>query len=186
MKEIRAVVVGLVVVLLVGMAWSYWQRPAREFHKVGGYRVEIEKTEDGRHKHVSFSIPMVSLARLASWIPVKDIGGNWDSDWGNGEITGKDILDAASKSSPGNPGVIERNGNRIEVTADGFALDIEVKDNWGKHVKVRLPRAVVEGFSDHHSISIHDVLKHLDELGPGDVVKVQDGDNEVTITAEAK
>jgi hypothetical protein len=186
MKEVRAVVIGLVVVVLVATAWGYWQRPQREFHKISGYRVEIQKNDGDRHKHLSFSIPIVTLARLASLVPVSDIGRNWDSDWGNGEVTGKDILEAASRSEPGKPGVIEKNGNRIEVTADGFALDIMVKDGWGKTVKVRLPRSLVEGFTDRRSISIHDVLKRLDELGPGDVVKVQDGDNEVTITAQAR
>jgi hypothetical protein len=51
---------------------------------------------------------------------------------------------------------------------------------------VRLPRALIEGLTGHHRLSIEDVLKRLDELGPGDVVKVQDGDDQVTITAEAK
>ncbi len=186
MKEVRAIVIGLVVVVLVATARAYWQRPAKEFHKIRGYRVEIQKKEGDSRKHLSFSIPIVTLARLGSLIPMSNIGGNWNSDWGNGEVTGKDILDAAAQSAPGKPGIIERNGNRIEVTADGFALEIVVKDSWDKTVKVRVPRALVAGFTDRHSISIQDVLKRLDELGPGDVVRVQDGDNEVTITAEAK
>ncbi|HTO86639.1 MAG TPA: hypothetical protein VMR54_03810 [Thermoanaerobaculia bacterium] len=186
MKDVRAVVVGLVVVVLLIMAYAYWQRPAKQFHRVRGYRVEVEKVEGDSRKHLSFRIPMVTVARIASLIPISDIGRNWNSDWARGEVSGQDILDAASKSSPGKPGVIERDGNRIEVMADGFALDILVKDNWDKTVKVRLPRALIEGLTEHHRLSIQDVLKRLDELGPGDVVKVQDGDSEVTITAEAK
>jgi hypothetical protein len=186
MKELRAVIIGLVIVVLVATAWAVWRRPSREFHKIRGYRVEIEKTERGEHRHLSFSIPIVTIARIASLIPATDIGRNWDSDWANGEVTGKDILDAAAGSAPGKPGVIERNGNRIEVTADGPALEIEIKDSWDKRVKIRLPRSLVEGFTDRRSISIQDVLKRLDELGPGDIVKVQDGNSEVTITAQAK
>jgi hypothetical protein len=30
------------------------------------------------------------------------------------------------------------------------------------------------------------MLKRLDELGPGDVVEIRDGDSEVIITAEAR
>jgi hypothetical protein len=186
MKEVRAVVVGVVVVVLVAMAYAYWHRPFKEFHKIRGYRVEIQKTEGDSRKHLSFSVPIVTVARIASLIPMGSIGGDWDSDWGNGEVTGKDILDAAAQSTPGKPGVLERHGNRIEVTADGFALEIAIKDSWDKTVKVRVPRALVEGFTERRRISIQEVLKRLDELGPGDVVRVQDGDNEVTITAEAK
>jgi hypothetical protein len=186
MKEVRAIVVGLVVVVLIAMAWAFWQRPAKEFQKIRGYRVEIQKTEGGTRKHLSFEIPIVTVARIASFIPMSSIGGNWDSDWGNGEVTGKDILDAASKSEPGKPGVIERNNHKIEVTADGFALDIQVKDEWDKTVKVRLPRALVEGFTDGRRLSIREVLKGLDDLGPGDVVRVEDGEDVVTISAEAK
>ena len=186
MKEVRAVVIGLVIVVLIAMAWAFWAQPAREFHKIRGYRVEIQKNEGGDRKHLSFSIPISTLARIASLVPMSHVGASWDSDWGNGEISGEDILDAAAQSAPGKPGVIERNGNRIEVTADGLALDILIKDNWDKTVKLRLPRALVEGFTDRHGISLKEVFKRLDDLGPGDVVKVEDGDNEVTITAEAK
>ena len=183
MKETRAIVLGLVVVVLVALAWARWDRPAREFHRIRGYRVEIEKREGDTRKHVSFSIPIVAVARLASLVPVHDFGGRWDTD---SDVTAKDILDAASESAPGKPGVIERHGNRIEVTADGAALDIHLQDDWGKKVQVRLPRAIVEGFTDNGRINLKDMLKKLDELGPGDVVKIEDGDNEVTITAQAR
>jgi hypothetical protein len=185
MKEIRAIVAGLVVLVVIAMAWALWQRPAKEFHKIKGYRVEIQKDEGGSRKHVSFTIPIVTVARLASFIPF-DINGRWDRDWADGEVSGEDILAAAKESTPDKPGVIERHGNRIEVVADGFVLDIAVKDDWGKTVKIRVPRGLVERISEGHAISVKEVLKKLDELGPGDVVHVQDGESEVTITAEAK
>ncbi|HEY7574885.1 MAG TPA: hypothetical protein VIB08_06945 [Thermoanaerobaculia bacterium] len=186
MREIRAVVAGLVVVVLIAMAYSCWQRPAKEFHKISGYRVEVQKTEGDSRKHVSFSIPIVTVARIASMIPMSNVGANWDSDWGRGEITGKDILDAASQSAPGKPGVIEKDDNKIEVMADGLALDITIKDSWDKTVRVRVPRVLVESLADRKRLSVREVLKKLDELGPGDVVKIEDGDNSVTISAEAK
>jgi len=185
MREIRAVVAGLVVLVLIAMAWSLWQRPGREFHKIKGYRVEIQKQEGESRKHMSFTIPIATVARIASFIPI-GIHGNWDSDWGHGNVTGADILKAAAESAPDKPGLIERDGNRIEVVADGFVLDITVKDDWGKTVKVRVPRTLVEGFTEGRGLSVKEVLKKLDELGPGDVVRVQDGENEVTITAEAR
>lgn len=186
MKEVRAVVIGLVVVVLVAMAWGYWHRPARQFHRIGDFRIDVRKREGDGTKQLSFTIPMSVLARIASFSPLRHVSGAWDSQWAEGEVTGKDILDAAAESAPGKPGVIERHGNRIEVTAEGQALDIQIKDSWDKTVKLRLPRALVEGFADRRGISIQDVLKRLDELGPGDLVRVEDGDNEVTITAKAK
>jgi hypothetical protein len=51
---------------------------------------------------------------------------------------------------------------------------------------VRVPRALVESLSNRRRISPRDILKNLDEMGPGDVVVVRDRDDEVTITAEAR
>ena len=185
MKEVRAIVLGLVVVILVAMVWAFWARTPREYSHVRDFVLDIRKQEGGTRKHVSFKIPMSVLARVASFAPLHGVAGNWDADWGT-ELRGKDLLDAAAGSAPGKPGIIERDGKKIEVTADGPALQIDIKDDWGKKVTVRLPKALVESLSDQKDISIQEILKRLDELGPGDLVRVQDGDNEVTITAQGK
>jgi len=186
MKEVRAVVLGLVIVVLVAMIWAFWARTPREYPNVRDFVVDIRKQEGDTRKHVSFKIPMSVLARIVSFAPLRSVSGNWDSDWGRGEISGQDILDAAAESSPGKPGIIERDGKKIEVTADGAALEIEIKDDWDRKVNVRVPKAIVESLSGQKEISIQEILKRLDELGPGDLVRVQDGDSEVTITAQAR
>lgn len=185
MKEVRAIVLGLVIVVLVAMVWAFWARAPREYRHVRDFVVDIRKQEGESRKHVSFKIPMSVLARIASFAPLHGVAGSWNTDWGT-EISGKDILDAAEESAPGKPGVIERDGKKIEVMADGAALDVIIKDDWDKKVTVRLPRAIVESLSGRKDISIQEILKRLDELGPGDLVRVQDGDNEVTITAQAR
>src|SRR5216684_1628590 len=185
MKELRAVVIGVLVIVLVAIALAVWRRPAREFHHVRGYRVEIQKMEGGSRKHVSFRVPMALIARIASFVPMADV---WRgrTDWGDSDLTARDILDAAGKSSPGQPGVIVRDRNRIEVTAQGLAIEVLVKDEWGKSVRVRVPRILIETLSAEKRVSPRDILKRLDELGPGDIVSIKDGDDEVTITAEGK
>lgn len=187
MREVRAVVVGVLVVILIALAVAVWRRPARELHRVRGYRVEIQKTEGGSRRHVSFTVPISLVARAASLAPFSDIGRDLRSDWGGDhEVSARDILDAAGRSSPGNPGVITRDHGRIEVTAQGAALEIVVKDEWNKIVRVRVPRSLVESLSAQRRISPRDILRKLDELGPGEVVAIRDGDDEVTITAEAR
>lgn len=186
MKEIRAIIVGLVVVVLVATAFAVWRRPGRAFHKVRGYRVEVQKTEGDSTRHLSFHVPMSLVARVASMVPGSAMGRGLRADWGDGEITAREVLEAASRSEPDKPGVIEKHGKRIEVIADGATLDIQVKDDWDKVVKLRLPRALVEGLSDRRTISVNDILHRLDDLGPGEVVKVHDRDSEVTITAEPR
>lgn len=185
MKEVRAIVLGLFVVVLVATGLALWHRPAKEFRHIQGYRVEIQKSEGGKRRHVSFHVPISLVARIVSLAPMSEIGSNW-TDWGAGEITPRDILDAARKSAPGQPGVITHDHDRIEVTADGLALEILVKDAWDKTVRVRVPRALIESFSGEKRVSARDILRRLDELGPGDVVVIRDGDEEVTITAEAR
>ncbi len=187
MKEVRAIVLGLFVVVLAALAISMWRRPARELRRVGGYRVEISKSDDDRgRRHVAFTVPMSLVARVASMVPVSDIGGNMKADFGDGEITARDILEAANASAPGKPGLITRGHSRIEVLSQGPVLDIQAKDDWDKNVHIRVPRALVESLSKESRVSPRDILKRLDELGPGDVVSIKDRDNDVTITAQAR
>ncbi len=186
MRDVRAVVVGLLVVVLVAVAIAVWRRPARELKHLRGFRVEIQKSEGGSRKHVSFHVPIAFVARVASFVPMSNWGRDFRNDWGDGNVTAQDILDAAGRSAPGKPGEIVRDHNRIEVTADGPALDISVKDDWDRTVQVRVPRSLVESLSSDKLISPREILRRLDELGPGDVVVVRDRDNEVTITAEGR
>ncbi len=186
MKEVRAVVLGLLVVVLVAIAISVWRRPARELRHVRGFRVEIQKTEGGSRRHVSFHVPISLVARVASLIPISDLGGDFHADWEDRNVTARDILDAAGRSAPGQPGVIERDRARIEVTAEDSALQIVVTDEWNKTVRVRVPRALVESLSSEKRISPREILRRLDELGPGDIVVIRDRDDEVTITAEPR
>ncbi len=186
MREVRAVVLGLIVVILGALALSMWQRPAREFRRVRGYRVEIRKAENGGNRHVAFTVPISLVARMASLVPVSDIGGNMRADFGDGEITARDILEAGNASAPGKPGVITRGHAHIEVLSEGAVLDIQARDDWDKNVHIRVPRALVESLSKESRVSPKDILRRLDELGPGDIVSIKDRDNDVTITAQGK
>jgi hypothetical protein len=185
MKEVRAVVLGLFVILVVVLCVAVWRRPARELRHLRGFRVEVQKREGASRKHISFHVPIALVARVASLVPMADFGEDWRSGWSEG-VTPRDILDAAGRSAPGKPGEIERNHARIEVTADGPALEIVVKDEWDKTVRVRVPRAIVESLSSDRRITPREILRRLDELGPGDVVVIRDGEDEVTITAEPR
>lgn len=186
MKETRAVVLGLLVIVLVAIGIAVWRRPARELRNVRGFKVEIQKSEGGSRRHISFHVPIALVARVASLIPMGDIGRGLRSDWGDADLTARDILDAADKATPGRPGQIQRGHHRIEVSAAGAALEIVVKDDWDRTVRVRVPRALVESLSSEKRISPREILRRLDELGPGDVVVIRDRDDEVTITAEPR
>lgn len=186
MKEIRAVIVGLVVLVIIAAALAFWRRPAPEFARVKGFRVDVRDTENGSTHRVSFSVPSSLVARIAKMTPIRSFGADFHGKWDEGEVSPREILDAASESAPGKPGVIKKNDHTIEVTADGTALDIVIRDDWGKNVRLRVPRAIVESFSGDRDITPKEILQKIDELGPGDVVKVHDGDKEVTITAEPR
>jgi hypothetical protein len=186
MKETRAVVLGLFVVLLVAMALAWWRQPAAEFSHVKSYLVEVRERDGDSTRRVSVTIPTRLIARIAKFVPVDSIGGDLRADWSRGDVTPKDILDAAAESAPGKPGRIRRDFYTIEVLPEGTALEITVKDDWDRTVRIRLPRALVESFGGGDRITTREILRKLDELGPGDVVVVKDRDKEVTITAEAR
>ncbi len=185
MKEIRAVILGIVVLVLVAAALAFWRRPAPEFARVKGFKVEVREREGDSTHRVTFSVPSTLVARVAKLSPIRRFGMDFHGEW-DGDVTPRDILDAAAESAPGRPGVIKKGDATIEVQALGTALDITVRDNWGKSVHVRVPRAIVESFSGDREITPKEILKRIDELGPGDVVVVRDGDKEVTITAEPR
>ena len=183
MKEVRAVVLGLVVVLLIAMMFGFWNRPAKEFTRIKEFKVEVRQREGDATRHLSFKVPTTLISRIAKLSHLDEVGGHLTTDWGDGNVRVQDILEAADKSEPGKPGVIEKGDSKIEVTDEHGTLVIHVKDSWDKNVNLRLPRAVIEGLSEDRSISTSEILHRLDELEPGDVVTIQDADSEVTITA---
>ncbi len=185
-KEVRAVVLGLAVVVLVAVLLAFWRRPSAEFHRIRGFRVEVRKSEGGETRTMSVHVPVSLLAHLTRMAHLDHLGEGIRADWGKGNITPRDILDAAQESAPGKPGVIKKSDSTIEVTAEGSALVIDVKDEWDKSVHIRVPRSLVEAIADDHRISTREILRRLDELGPGDVVTIKDRDAEVTITAEPR
>ena len=186
MRELRAVVLGLFVVVIAALCLAFWRRPAPEFRHVKAFRIEVREKDGDSTKHASFTIPTNLIARLAKFAPIDEIGHEMRADWSRGDVTPKEILDAAAESAPGKPAIIKKDDYTIEVTADGPALEISIQDHWDKTVRLRLPRAIVESFSGERRISKRDILTRLDELGPGDVVVVKDRDKEVTITAQAR
>ncbi len=186
MKETRAVILGLVVILLVVSALAYWRRPAPEFARVKAFKVDVQEMENGNLRRVSFSIPSNFVARVAKLVPLDRFGAEINADWDEDDVSPREILDAADQSTPGHPTVFQKDGKTIEVQGLGNVVEVRVKDGWGKNVHVRVPRAIVESVSGARDISPREVLQRIDELGPGDVVHVQDGDNVVTITAQAR
>jgi hypothetical protein len=186
MKETRAVVLGLAVVMLVVAMLAYWRRPAPEFARVKSFKVEVQEKENGSMRRVSFSIPSNLVARVAKLAPIERIGADINADWDDEDVTPREILEAADRSEPGKPTVLEKDGKTIEVQGLGNIIEVRVKDSWGKNVQVRLPRAIIESVSGGRDISPREFLQRIDELGPGDVIHIQDGDNRVTITAQAR
>src|SRR5262249_32581886 len=186
MRELRAVVIGLFVVVVAALWLAFWCRASPDAHHVKATRVEVlERTGDATRR-ASFTIPTNLIARLSKFAPIDEIGSDLRAEWRDGDVTPKEILDAAERSEPGKPGVITKDDVTIEVTADGSALELLVKDHWDKTVRIRLPRSLVESFSGQGRISRRDILRSLDDLGPGEVVVVKNRDKEVTITAEAR
>ena len=182
-KDLRAVVLGLFVVVVAAICMSFWHRPAPEFRSIRSFKVEVTEKDGDATRHASFSLPSGVVAGFAKFAPMREIKADLEAEWAKGEVTPRDILDAADQSKPDAPGVIKKDDATIEVQTDGTVLVIDVKDEWDKHVHVRVPRVLVEGLDEKHALSTSEVLRGLDELGPGDVVTIRDGDSEVRITA---
>ncbi len=186
-KETRAIVLGLFVVVVFALGLAFWRGPARDFHRIRGFRVEVKKTEGDETRKFSVHVPVALIAQLTRLAHIDDaLDGDIRTAWDKSDVTPRQILDAADASTPEKPGIIQKDDQTIEVRSDGDAIQIDVKDDWDKRVHIRLPRSLVEVFSADHPISARDLLRHLDELDPGDLVTIRDRDDEITITAEPR
>jgi hypothetical protein len=185
-KEIRAVVLGLLVVVIFAIGLAFWRRPASEFRRIRAFHVQVKKKDGGETRTMSFNVPVTLLAQFSRLAHLENFESDMRAEFDKGDITPRQILDAADESEEGEngkPGVIKKDDATIEVRKDGKAIRIDVKDEWDKNVHIRVPRTLIEAFSDDHPLSIRDIIHSLDELDPGDVVTIRDRDDEVTITA---
>jgi len=187
-------VAGIVVVVLVAVLWGFFRRPAPGMRRVRSFRVQIDGDRDGRRKHVSVRIPGFLVGKVSS------LASNaWDenafADWdfsGDGDrirITPKDVLDAADKSEPGKPTPIpirEGGEDRLEVSREGNEVHVVVYDHDRHDVEITAPRALIAGLSQEKALSLRDLLRRIDELGPGELVTVKSEDATIKVTAESR
>jgi hypothetical protein len=186
-KEVRAVVLGLFVVVIVAMGMAYWRGPAREFQRLKGFRVEVKTMDGDEARKLSIHVPVALLAQLTRLAHIDDaMDGDIRAVWDESDVTPAQILEAADASTAEKPGTIVKDDTTIEVRKDGESILIDVRDDWDKTVHIRLPRYIVEVFAEDRPMSTRDLLRHLDQLNPGDIVTIRDRDDEITITAEPK
>jgi len=186
-KEVRAVVLGLFVVVIFAIGLAFWRGPSRDFHRIKGFRVEVKKTDGDETRKFSVHVPVSLLAQLTRLANIDDaLEGDVRAAWDDSDVTPREILDAADASTPEKPGVIQHDDSTIEVRSAGNTILIDVRDDWDEKVHIEVPRYLVEVFSDDQPMSARDLLRRLDELNPGDIVTIRDRDDEITITAEPK
>jgi hypothetical protein len=150
-KEVRAVVFGLVVVVLAAIALSFWHGPAREFHRIRSFRVEVKKKDGDEIRRMSFNVPVTLLAQLTR---IAHIDESFDRDirraWDNSDITPREILDAADESEKDKPSILHKDEATIAVLADGDTIRIDVtkERDPDENVHIALPRHLLEVFAD--------------------------------------
>lgn len=194
MKELRAIVLGVVVVALIALAWGFFRRPAPGMTRVRSFRVEIDGHENGRDKHISVRLPGFLVGKVSQLV-----SHSWDNedwrDWtfsvGGDEkrITPRDILDAAEKSSPGHPERISIRGDdeALDVLADGAEVRVRVLHDGGhREAEIVVPKLLLSGLAQERPIAPRDILRRIDTLGPGEIVSIRSEDGSVRVVAEGK
>lgn len=192
MKETRAVVTGLVIVVLVALVWGFFRRSTPPgMRKVHSFRVQIDGDRDGRHKHVSVRIPGFLVAKVSSLAShaledAEFTDWNFDGENGHTRVTPRDILDAAARSEPGKPSIISLHGgdDRLEVSREGENIRIVIFDRARRDVTIAAPRAFVESFAREEPLSVRNLFRRIDDIGPGELVTVTSEDATVKVTAE--
>lgn len=190
MKEFRAVVLGLAVVVIVAFVWSFFRRPAAGMKRVRAFRVEIHGQKHGEREDVSLRIPGFLVGKAAQLASKP-----WEQAWRRTEgfdfdgtrITPRQILDAADKSRPGRPELLEtdQGHGRLEVSQEGTGVHLDVREDGDRHgTEIVIPRVLLESLVQGKPLSPREVLARIDAMGPGDLVSVKSEDVEVRVSAE--
>ena len=89
MKEIRAIVLGSVVVVVAALMLAFWRRPAREFTRHQGIPGRGQENRGRRDARLSIHGPddaHLPASRGSSHID-SVVDGDIRADWGKGDIT---------------------------------------------------------------------------------------------------
>jgi hypothetical protein len=194
MKELRAIVLGLVVVVLIALVWGFLRRPATGMTRVRSFRVEIDGRENGREKHISVRLPGVLVGKVSQLVSHSWENDDWrdwtfEVDGENRRITPREILEAAEKSSPGHPTRIEIHGGNeaLDVIAEGDEVRVHVlHDGARREAEIVLPKILLAGLAQEKPISPREILRRIDSLGPGQIVSIRSEDGNVRVVAEGK
>jgi hypothetical protein len=193
MKETRAIVLGLVVVVIIAFCWSFFRRPAAGMKRVRSFRVEIRGEKHGEPQNISLRIPGYFVGKA-----VQMASKGWERAWRRGSegfdfdgtsITPKEILEAADRSRPGSPATIEidRGRGRMDVSREGASVRLSVHGEGERHgAEIVIPRALIESLAQEEPLSPREVLARIDQMGPGDLVSIKSDEAEVRVTAEGR
>ncbi len=188
MKETRAIVLGLVVVVLVAFVWSFFRRPAAGMRRVRSFRVEIHGDSRGEQQNISLRIPGFFVGKA-----VQMASGAWEREWRRSRtldfdgttITPRQILDAADRSRSGQAVSLDTEHGHLDVRQEGTSIHLTVREG-DRHesAEITFPRVLVESLAQEEPLSPREVLARIDAMGPGDLIRVKSEDGEVRITAE--
>lgn len=194
MRELRAIVLGLVVVVLIALGWGFFRRPAPGMTRVRSFRVEINGHENGRDKHISVRLPGFLVGKVSQLVSHSWDNDDW-RDWtfsaGGDErrLTPRDILEAAEKGTPEHPSRIAIHGDdeALDVFQDGTEVRVHVIHDGGRReAEIVLPKPLLAGLAQEKPISPKEILRRIDSLGPGEIVSIRSEDGNVRIVAEGK
>jgi hypothetical protein len=186
MKEVRAVVLGVLVLMAIALVWAFLARPGGGFHRVRGFRIEIHGRDGSHREDINLHVPGVFAGRAIRMAAGHLDRESWRECLDDQRVTPREILAAVGEARPGHPGIVERGDARIEVSPENAAIRIVVTDRFDpdRRVELLVPRSVVESLSADRRLSPDAVLREIDQLAPGDLIVVRDGDSEIRITAE--
>ncbi len=194
MKELRAAVLGVVVVVLIAIVWGFVRRPMPGMTRVRSFRVEIDGHENGRDKHISVRLPGFLVGKVSQLVSRTWEDDDW-RDWSltvDGEdrrITASEILAAAEKSSPGHPTRIALHGGEdsLDVVSDAGEVRVHVLREGGRRdAEIILPKALLAGLAQEKPITPREILHRIDTLGPGEIVSIRSEDGSVRVIAEGR
>ena len=133
-KEVRAVVLGLVVVVLAAIALAFWRGPAPEFRRIKGFRVEV--VEKGRRRDPPDGLPRPRrpARRPRDAHPLDEsFDGDLREAWGKGRRHApRHSRRGRPEQARTSPGSSRRTTRPSRSAPRATSLEIDVKEELGQ------------------------------------------------------
>jgi hypothetical protein len=151
--------------------------------------IHVEVTEHGQDgAKVKINVP-ISLARTALEVAPKDVMDEGHVKFDNADFTVADLRKIWKEVRAADDGefvTVEDHGETVHVSKKAGTIYVNVDGKDNEKVKVQVPVTLVDALltGDEETLNVDGAVAELQKMGPGEIVRVEDGEDLVRVWIE--